>query len=89
MFLLFFFLGGGGGGSCKKCRVKQREQVWQAFPYDLKKSFLRCNMGRIYFNTTQNTCFDSRPIGFSIFLLKAQLVLKKSANFNNLQKYFS
>ena len=40
-------------------------------PY--QKSFLHCNMDRIYFKTTQNTCFDSRPIGFCKVLLKAQL----------------
>ena len=67
----------------------ENRQVWQDFPYDLKTSFLRCNiMDRIYFNTTQNTCFASRPIGFCIFLLKANC-LKKSANFINPQKYLS
>ena len=87
-FFFCFFLGGGGGGGV--CKNRENRQVWQDFPYDLKKSFLRCNMDRIYFDTTQNTCFDSRPIGFCIVLLKAQLVIKKkSANFNNSQKYLS
>ena len=74
MFFFFFFLGGGGWGSVKSFGKTENRKVWQDFPYDLKKSFLHCNMDGIYFNTTQNTCFDSRSIGFCIDLLKDQLV---------------
>ena len=54
----FFFLGGGAVKSVGKDR--ENGQVWQDFPYDLKKSFLRCNIDRIYLQLI-NTCFDSRP----------------------------
>ena len=66
MCFFFFFGGGGGGGG--------GEGGGRGGQHDLKKSFLCCNMDGIYFNTTQNTCFDSRSVGFCIDLLKAQLV---------------
>ena len=54
--------GGGGGGGCKKVlgKTERTDKFWQIFPYDLKKSFLRCNMDRIYLQL-KNTCFYSRP----------------------------
>ena len=39
---------------------RENGQVWQDFPFDLKKSFLRCNMDRIYLQL-KNTCIDSMP----------------------------
>ena len=55
----------------------------------IMKSFLHCNMDRIYLKLEKNTCFAPGQLALAEFFLKAQLVYIKNLQIlYNSQKYF-